>query len=153
MCNPFTHLHLLFHLKHSHSSFSLLPVHVLLILLSSVVYLQVVIRTLIMSIFIVTLFIWWCIYTLNIAMSTWGKLICSTFSAHFLNEVVHMSWVVCLLSQDVGTCCYLLYQWFLLFSFGYFNAFLYYIVTISVFHHLVESSIQVLTCFLLKVTV
>lgn len=89
---------------------------------------------------------------ISIIMSSW-KRISSTLSTHFLNEVINMSWIICLLSQNISTSCNLFDKSLFLFPLTHFNAFLDYIVTISILHHLVKSTVQILACFILIITI
>lgn len=63
------------------------------------------------------------------------------FSAHLLNKVIDMSWVIGLFSEDVGTGCYSLQENIPLLAFTNLNTLLDYVITISVLHHLVENPI------------
>jgi energy-coupling factor transporter transmembrane protein EcfT len=65
-------------------------------------------------------------------------------STHLLNEVVHMSGVVRLFSEDICTCCDLLKERVPLLSLACLNALLDDIVAIPVLHHLVEWAIHCL---------
>lgn len=62
--------------------------------------------------------------------------------AHFLDEIVDVSRVICLLPQDIGTGSDLLEKKVPLLAFTGLNAFLNHIVPVSVFHHLVQRPIH-----------
>lgn len=71
-------------------------------------------------------------------------------STHFLNEIIHMSWIVSLLSKNISTSSNLFEKRISLFAFTSFNTFLNNIVSITILHHLVERTIHSLRSSLLS---
>lgn len=127
--------------KHSQSlPSSLLSIH--LIVLCIIIYLQIFLLVLTNStIYIIVVMFMLTIYILIRVIISSSKRICSTLSTHFLYEIIHMSWIICLLSQNISTSSDLFDKCFFLLSFTHLNTFLDYIITVSIFHHLIKSTI------------
>jgi len=64
-----------------------------------------------------------------------------SITAIFLYKVVDVSRIVSLLFENISTSSNLFQKLFFLWTFTNFNAFLDHIVSISIFHHCIESSI------------